>query len=197
MLKRLALVMVLIGVLLVPMTASAQTGSRLATVGVDDVTVHVGDTFTVPVWIHGVSNLYGYDIRLPHDQSVLQGVSVDHGGWLVPGFVIRQGFWTWGGPGCNGYCAWYAMTQLRPSPPVSGSGVLVNITYTALQPGTVELVPWAQLSAAGGIPIYANTQTATVTVLASDNVFTWVTGINGDMNTNIALVVKFIGVNAE
>lgn len=38
---------------------------------------------------------------------------------------------------------------------------------------------------------------ADVTVGDIGNVFTWVTGINGDMNTNIALVVKFIGVNAE
>ena len=159
------LVLVVLVLALLPAVVSA--GTAQAVVGVDDVTVHVGDTFTVPVWIHGVSNLFGYDVRLPHDQSILQGVRVDHGGWLVPGFVIRMGFWTWGGPGCNGYCAWYAMTQLRPSLPVSGSGVLVNVTYTALQPGTMELVPWAQLSAAGGIPIYANTQNATVTVLAA------------------------------
>ncbi len=158
---------VLLLALAVTSSVSAQgpTVARLATVGVDDVTVTVGQTFTVPVWIHGVSNLYGYDVRLPHDQAILQGVSVDHGGWLVPGFVIRQGFWAWNGPGCNGYCAWYAMTQLRPSLPVSGSGVLVNVTYTALQPGTVALVPWSQLSAAGGIEIFANTQTATVTVV--------------------------------
>ena len=163
MIKKILLVVLVLLVLAVP--ASAQDVSRSAIVGVDDVTVSVGETFTVPVWIHGVSNLYGYDVRLPHDQAILQGVSVDHGGWLVPGFVIRQGFWAWNGPGCNGYCAWYAMTQLRPSLPVSGSGVLVNVTYTALQPGTVALVPWSQLSAAGGIEIFANTQTATVTVV--------------------------------
>lgn len=166
--RSLVLVLVLLALVAMPVSAQGPTVARLATVGVDDVTVHVGDTFTVPVWIHGVSNLYGYDVRLPHDQSILQGVSVDHGGWLVPGFTIRMGFWAWNGEGCNGYCAWYAMTQLRPSPPVSGSGVLVNVTYTALQPGTMELVPWAQLSAAGGVPIYANTQNATVTVLASE-----------------------------
>lgn len=163
--RSLVLLVVLLALVAAPVSAQGQTTARLATVGVDDVTVTVGQTFTVPVWIHGVTNLYGYDVRLPHDQAILQGVSVDHGGWLVPGFVIRQGFWTWNGPGCNGYCAWYAMTQLRPSLPVSGSGTLVNVTYTALQPGTVELVPWSQLSAAGGIPIYANTQTATVTVV--------------------------------
>ncbi len=164
--RSLVLLVVLLALVAVPVSAQGPTVARLATVGVDDVTVTVGETFTVPVWIHGVSNLYGYDVRLPHDQAILQGVSVDHGGWLVPGFVIRQGFWAWNGPGCNGYCAWYAMTQLRPALPVSGSGTLIFVTYRALQPGTVALVPWSQLSAAGGIPIYANTQTATVTVVA-------------------------------
>ena len=163
MIKKILLVVLVLLVLAVP--ASAQDVSRSAIVGVDDVTVVVGQEFTVPVWVHGVSNLYGYDVRLPHDQSILQGVSVDHGGWLVPGFVIRQGFWTWNGPGCNGYCAWYAMTQLRPALPVSGSGTLIFVTYRALQPGVVTLQPWAQLSAAGGIPIALTTKAATVTVV--------------------------------
>ena len=166
MFKRiLFLVLVLLALVAMPVAAQGPTVARLATVGVDDVTVHVGDTFTVPVWIHGVSNLYGYDVRLPHDQSILQGVSVDHGGWLVPGFVIRQGFYEWAGPGCGGYCAWYAMTQLRPALPVSGSGVLINVVYRAVAPGVVTLQPWAQLSAAGGIPIPAATRGGTVTVV--------------------------------
>lgn len=163
MIKKILLVVLVLLVLAVP--ASAQGVSRSAVVGVDDVTVTVGETFTVPVWAHGVSNLYGYDVRLPHDRSILQGVRVDHGGWLIPGFVIRQGFYEWNGPGCGGYCAWYAMTQLRPALPVSGSGTLIFVTYRALQPGVVTLQPWAQLAAAGGIPIALTTKAATVTVV--------------------------------
>lgn len=170
MFKRiLFLVLVLLALVAMPVSAQGPTDVRLATVGVDNVTVHVGDTFTVPVWIHGVTNLYGYDVRLPHDQDILQGVRVDHGGWLVPGFVIRMGFWTWGGPGCNGYCAWYAMTQLRPSLPVSGSGTLINVTYRAVAPGVVTLQPWAQLGAPGGVPIAVTTQNGTVTVIAAQD----------------------------
>lgn len=164
MVKKILLVVLVLLAMAVP--ASAQDVARTAIVGVDDVTVQVGQEFTVPVWIHGVSNLYGYDVRLPHDRAILQGMRVDHGGWLVPGFVIRMGFYEWTGPGCGGYCAWYAMTQLRPSLPVSGSGTLINVTYRAIAPGVVTLQPWAQLSAAGGIPIPATTQGGTVTVVA-------------------------------
>lgn len=163
--RSLVLLVVLLALVAVPVSAQGPTVARLATVGVDDVTVSVGETFTVPVWIHGVTNLYAFDARMPHDQAILQGVSVSNGGFIVPGWVLRQGFYAWGGPGCNGYCAWYAALQLNPSPPVSGSGTLVNVTYTALQPGTVELVPWAQLSAPWGVPIALTTKAATVTVV--------------------------------
>ena len=165
--RSLVLVLVLLALVVMPVAAQGPTVARLATVGVDNVRVSVGDTFTVPVWIDGVSNLYGYDVRLPHDTAMLQGVRVDHGGWLIPGFVIRQGFYEWGGPGCGGYCAWYAMTQLRPALPVSGSGVLINVVYRAIAPGVVTLQPWAQLSAAGGIPIPVTVQGGMVTVVAN------------------------------
>lgn len=166
--RELTVLVLLLALVAMPVSAQGPTVARLATVGVDDVTVVVGQEFTVPVWIHGVSNLYGYDVRLPHDRAVLQGVRVDHGGWLIPGFVIRQGFYEWIGPGCGGYCAWYAMTQLRPALPVSGSGTLIYVTYRAVAPGVVTLQPWAQLAAAGGVLIVATMQAGTVTVLASD-----------------------------
>lgn len=165
--KVLAIVMVLA---VLATGASAQSiGNRPALVSVDNYTVTVGQEFTVPVRITGVSNLYGYDVRLPHDTAILQGVRVDHGNFLnPPWFVVRNGFWAYNGAGCNGYCAWYALTSLRPALPVNGNGTLVYVTYRALQPGTVTLQPWVQLSAAGGIEIPATVRGGTVTVLTSD-----------------------------
>lgn len=165
--KTMTVLGVLLAVLVLATSVSAKSGPT--TVVVDSYVVTVGQEFTVPVRITDVPNLYGFDVRLPHDRAILQGVRVDHGGWLVPGFVIRMGFYEWGGPGCNGYCAWYAMTQLRPSLPVSGSGTLINVTYRAIAPGVVTLQPWAQLSAAGGIPIPTMTQGGTVTVVAAQD----------------------------
>ena len=168
--KLLARVLAILIVVAVLATgASAQDiSTRPALVSVDNYTVAVGQEFTVPVRIAGVSNLYGYDMRLPHNTAMLQGVRVEHGNFLnQPWYVIRNGFWQWSGPGCNGYCAWYALTSLNPALPVSGSGTLVYVTYRALQPGTVTLNPWVQLSAAGGIPIPATGQGGTVTVIDS------------------------------
>ena len=150
--------------------ASAQSiGSRPALVSVDNYTVTVGQEFTVPVRITGVRDLYGADVRLPHDTALLQGVRVDHGAFLnQPWYVIRNGFYSWGGPGCNGYCAWYALTSLNPALPKSGNGTLVYVTYRALQRGVVTLTPWVQLGAPNGTLMPATVQGGTVTVLASD-----------------------------
>ena len=163
MFKRSLVVWLVLALALVS-TASAQPVAQVAVVGADDVKAQVGQEFTVPVWINGVSNLYGADVRLAYDPAMLQGVRVDHGNFLrQPWWVIRQGFWTWPGDGC-GQCAWYALTQLRPALPQSGSGVLVYVTFRALRPGVTNLGVSAQLSAAGGVPIAVTTRGATVTV---------------------------------
>lgn len=149
--------------------ASAQSiGSQPALVSVDSVTVTVGQEFTVPVRITGVSNLYGYDVRLPHDTAILQGVRVDHGAFLnQPWYVIRSGFYAYGGRGCVGYCAWYALTSLNPARPASGNGTLVYVTYRALAPGVVTLTPWVELGAPNGTLIPVTVQGGTATVVAA------------------------------
>lgn len=162
MLKKILLVVLVLFAMAVP--ASAQDVARTAVVGVDDVTVAVGQEFTVPVWIHGVSDLYGADVRLMFDNTILQGVRVDRGTLLTPGFVVRQGFYDW--PFCAGPCARYAMTQINPTPPVSGSGVFFLVTFRALRTGTVNLTLRQELATRNGLIIPATVHNATVTVVA-------------------------------
>ena len=150
------------------LATGVQAGTAPAVVSVDSYTVQVGQEFTVPVRIQNVSNLYGADARVAFDPAVLQGVSVVGGGFLnQPTWVIRQGFYG-PGPWCPTQCAWYALTQLRPALPVSGSGVLAYVTFRALQPGVSPLTVLAQLSAAGGIEIPVTTQSGTVTVIDTE-----------------------------
>ncbi len=161
MIKKILLVVLVLLVLAVP--ASAQDVSRSAIVGVDDVTVSVGETFTVPVWVHGVSDLYGADVRLFYDNAILQGVSVERGTLLSPDFVVRQGFYTH--PSVKGFYARYAMTQINPTPPVTGSGVFMIVHFKALQPGTVNLTMRQELATRNGLIIPATIHNATVTVV--------------------------------
>ena len=61
---------ILLVLALLPAVVSA--GTAPAVVSVDSVTVTVGQEFTVPVRITGVSNLYGADVRLVYDPAVQQ-----------------------------------------------------------------------------------------------------------------------------
>lgn len=161
MIKKILLVVLVLLVLAVP--ASAQGVARLATVGVDDVTVTVGQEFTVPVWIHGVSNLYGADVRLVYAPAVLQGARVDHGYFLQPDFVVRKGFY-----GTPPYFARYALTQINPTPPASGSGVLMYVTFRAVAPGTSTLALSGILSDRNGVRLPFVTQGGMVTVVDAE-----------------------------
>lgn len=147
------------------LATGVQAGAATAVVSVDSYTVQVGQEFVVPVRIAGVSNLYGADVRVAYDPAMLAGVRVVDGGFLnQPTWVIRQGFYQ-PGPWCPTQCAWYALTQLRPALPVSGSGTMAYVTFRALQPGTSPLTVLAQLSAAGGVPIAVDVRSGVATVV--------------------------------
>lgn len=161
MVKKILLVVLVLFAMAVP--ASAQDVARSAVVGVDDVTVTVGQEFTVPVWIHGVSNLYAADVRLVYAPAVLQGARVDHGYFLQPGFVVRKGFY-----GTPPYFARYALTQINPTPPASGSGVLMYVTFRAVAPGTSTLALSGILSDRNGVRLPFVTQGGTVTVVDTE-----------------------------
>lgn len=144
--------------------ASAQgIGTKPALVSVDNVTVTVGREFTVPVRITGVSNLYGADVRLVYAPAVLAGVRVDHGYFLQPDFVVRKGFY-----GTPPYYARYALTQVNPTPPASGSGVIMYVTYRAVAAGSSSLALSGILSDRNGVRIPFTTQGGTVTVVDAE-----------------------------
>lgn len=143
--------------------ASAQTSNKQAVVTVDSYTVTVGQEFTVPVRITGVSNINAADVRVTYNPALLQGVSVDHGYFLRPDYVVRQGFY--GPPQCNPMCARYALTQIAPTPPVSGSGVLMYVTYRAVAVGVSSLTLRVELADRYGQLIPVTVQGGTVTVV--------------------------------
>jgi hypothetical protein len=79
--------------------------------------VPVCQTRQVSVDIADVSDLYGFDIRVEFNPAIVSVTGITHGPFLNPGFNIRQ---------INNISgtARYIMTQLSPSLPITGSGVL-------------------------------------------------------------------------
>ena len=89
----------------------------------------------IEVWINDVTDLYGIDIKLSFAPGVIEvvdsdlnidGIQVEKGGFLQPDWVVRNE-----ADNATGAIR-YALTQLSPRLPVTGSGVLFIVHLRAL-----------------------------------------------------------------
>ena len=102
----------------------------------------VGETTTVDLALTDVRGLYGAEIHLRFDPKVLKvidaapgtdGVQLEPGTLPVPDFVVQNE--------ANNETGTidYAVTQLPPSEPGEGSGVIARITFQAIKPSVSSL----------------------------------------------------------
>ncbi|MBC7265223.1 MAG: hypothetical protein H5T64_12840 [Chloroflexi bacterium] len=117
-------------------------------------TVDVGGNVTVEVWLMDVGNYYGIDFRLSFDKNL---VSVPSGQvtplWElfdpVNHFIIKNQADSENGT------IWYAVTNLNPAGPFTGTGRLCSITFSGLTTGTTALnFYYAKGSTRDGDPLY-------------------------------------------
>jgi hypothetical protein len=104
-----------------------------------EATYDVGQEIDAEVWIEDVEGLYGAEIHLAFDPDHLQVLDADpvrpgtqvspSDDLLSPDFVVRNEADNAAGT------VWYAVTQLNPSPPVTGSGTLFGLTFVTTSPG--------------------------------------------------------------
>ncbi len=120
-----------------------------------------GEQIAVEVWIEDVVALYGADVRLAFDAGRLAVLDADPslpGVQVVPGYdllspdlVIRNEADNQAGT------VWYAATQINPSPPVTGTGVLFSLTFQTLYAGEAPVeVSYERLSTIDGTEIPAS-----------------------------------------
>lgn len=108
--------------------------------------LRVGDTTTVDLMLTDVAGLYGAEIHLRFDPEALQvvdaapdtdGIQLEPGTFPAPDFVVQN-------VADNGTGTIdYAVTQLPPSKPGEGSGVIARITFKAQKP-SVSFVRFEQ-----------------------------------------------------
>lgn len=109
-------------------------------------TVSVGEPVVVDVRIQDVAGLFGADVRLEYDPTVVEVVDANT---LVPGTQIDSGDFPNISSG-TGFVAQntvdseegtigYAMTLLSPAEPVNGSGTLASITFRGKAVGSSEV----------------------------------------------------------
>lgn len=117
-------------------------------------------TLNVDIYVENVVDLYGGDVRLSFDPTLLQVVDNDPNAngiqillldeFISPDFVVRKNADNTVGT------IWYAATQVNPSQPVSGSGPLARITFQAVQTGTFTLpITYQKIVHRDGIQIEA------------------------------------------
>jgi len=127
-----------------------------------------GPETEVEVRLDGISGLYGLDVRLEFDPALLEvldaddgkdGVQVSPGQIPSPDFVVRNEADNASGT------LWYAVTQLNPRDPASGSGVVCTFSVRGLVDGSGEIrVVEAKLVDRSGADLPVETSGAQVTV---------------------------------
>lgn len=146
-------------------------------------TAGVGDLVTVKLYIQDVADLYGADIKMAFDPTILEAQDADAGvpgiqiqplaELLQPGFVIKRVACNEAIPD-NSDCptagrVWLAVTQLNPTPPATGSGGVATITFRALRQGVSNLTITSQKFAdRQGLEIPSIGQSGSITVGESD-----------------------------
>ena len=156
-------------VTVVPGMSSAQTlkgvGPSLATASVtlspSSAQVTVGETVVVDIRINNVEDLYGAEVELSFDTTILEVTALTNGSVPYPDFVIKNYN---NGAGTISYAA----TQLNPTAPFTGSGVMARITFRGKAAGTSQVTfTGCLLSDRNGSVIPSNAYNGSVTVTSA------------------------------
>jgi len=94
-------------------------------------TVPVSHTAPVAVQIENAANLWGVDLKLTYDPTIVQCTQSQTGTFPWPDFVAKNA--------CAAGAAEYIVTQQAPRAPASGSGDAVRLTFKCLKAGTSPL----------------------------------------------------------
>jgi hypothetical protein len=99
------------------------------------VETNVDKSFEVEVRIANVVGLYGYELKLYFNKTLLQATSLSKGTFF-PDYNILE--FKKEISNVQGY-VWYAVSLLNPETPKSGSGSLVKVSFKALSEGNSSL----------------------------------------------------------
>lgn len=99
--------------------------------------VTVGQTFSVDVFISGVSDLYAFQFDIGYDPSILSAGAISEGAFLLEG---GSTLWDTGSINNSGGVIDDTFGSLQSIVPgVDGSGVLASINFTALAAGSSNI----------------------------------------------------------
>lgn len=130
--------------------------------------INANDVTTAEIWVRDVTNLAAVDLEIRFDSDVLQvqdadggkaGIQVQPGDFLEADFVVKNDVDNDSG------VVRYTITQIAPTPPASGTGLLLLIEFEAIDSGTSTIsLPLVQLASGDAQSILANVQTGVIVV---------------------------------
>jgi len=154
-----------------PLEAAPNADALVRTAPVVVTTTTNAISVPVDIMIENVNGLYGADVRLTFDPALLAvqdanpgqaGIQIGLGPLLTSGtyFVVINA-----ADNVSGTIR-LALTQLNPTEPVTGSGVLAHITFKPVGPTGVSSIHFTQVELASrtGNPIPATTQDGTIAI---------------------------------
>jgi LysM repeat protein len=142
--------------------------------------LNVGDLGNIQIMIDNVTNLYGVDIRLQFDSTIIQiqdadptkeGVQIQQGTFPFPDFVGDNSV-----DNSTGDIK-YIVLQTEPTPPANGNGLIATITFQTIALGQTNVtLSSVSLSDPDGQVISATIQSGQVTVAQLTPTFTPIPG---------------------
>jgi general secretion pathway protein D len=122
-----------------------------------------GGSTTADIFIDNVTGLWGAEVQLRFDPTLVQGVQIEAGSFPSPDFVVVNEVDNEAG------IVNYAVAQLAPKEPVNGSGVLASITFQGVSSGnSVLTLSVVNLSTKQGQPILVTSQGDQTAVTAGE-----------------------------
>jgi len=171
MLKRTTVCFLLALALVLTMAPAALAQGTIVLVNPPSQSVNQNATVTVEVKIDSVTDLYGVDLRLTFDAAKLEaldantslsGVQVEQGAFMNP----AQGFMASNVVDNTAGTVQYAFALLSPAPAVTGSGVLIRITFRAKAAGNALVtLNSATLSNNQALPITSTLANGSITIV--------------------------------
>lgn len=114
----------------------------------------VGGSTTVEIWLENVIGYYGVDVRLSFDPGIVR-VPSEQVTPLWDVFDASNHFIIKNQVNNEAGTAWFAVANVNPSEPFSGSGRVCSITFSGQSVGrTVIEVTYAKGSSRDGAPLY-------------------------------------------
>lgn len=151
-----------------PPISEAQANGAIIRFEPESLSLNVGDTATLDIFVEDVTNLFGVEIKAQFDPGLLQVQDADpntDGVQITPGPFLSLDFMALNKTDNNTGLIQYVMSQTGSSQPKTGSGSLASITFQAIAAGESSLTfSVVKLANPESQPISATTQPGQVTV---------------------------------